>query len=76
MTTLAEAASQDVDERVMAWSDRVARWQHDADALIQRGDLKSRRSTVEEERTIAESMKPNQTLVRPLLVVVPRWGVN
>jgi superfamily II DNA or RNA helicase len=76
MTTLAEAASRDVDERVETWSDRVSQWQFEADALVQRGDLKSRRTTVEEERKIAESMKPNQTLVRPLLVVVPRPGVS
>jgi hypothetical protein len=35
-------------------------------------DLKARRVTVEKEREIAEQMKPHQTLVRPLLVVVPQ----
>lgn len=72
MSTLAEASRADVDSLVNAWSERVTRWETDADALVQRIDLKSRRTTVEEERRIAESMKPDQTLVRPLLIVVPR----
>lgn len=71
MSTLADANARDVDARVDAWSARVTEWETEADALVQRVDLKSRRTTVEEERKIAESMKPDQTLVRPLLIVVP-----
>ena len=76
MSTLAEASRNDVDSLVTAWSERVTQWETEADALVQRVDLKSRRTTVEEERKIAESMKPDQTLVRPLLIVVPRPEVN
>lgn len=73
MESVAEAASQDVDERVEEWAERVARWQREADTMTQLFSLRTRRTTVEQERKIAESMKPNsQPLVRPLLIVVPR----
>ena len=39
--------------------------------MNQIASLKQRRTTVEQERAIAESMKPDQVLVRPLVVVVP-----
>lgn len=65
------AARDAVDERVRRWSQRVEQWEQDASALVQYADLKRRRITVEEELAIAESMKPNRQLVRPLLVVVP-----
>jgi superfamily II DNA or RNA helicase len=73
MQSLAVAASQDVDERVNEWAERVAQWQREADTMSQVAGLRTRRSTVDQERKIAESMKPNdQPLVRPLLIVVPR----
>jgi superfamily II DNA or RNA helicase len=73
MASLADAAIRDVDERVEEWAERVARWQREADTMTQLAGLRLRRTTVEQERRIAESMKPNnQSLVRPLLVVVPR----
>ena len=73
MESVAQAASRDVDERVSEWSDRVERWQREADAMTQLPSLRTRRTTVEQERKIADSMKPNaRPLVRPLLVVVPR----
>lgn len=65
------AARDAVDERVRRWSQRVEQWEQDASALVQYADLKRRRITVEEELAIAESMKPNRQLVRPLLVVDP-----
>jgi hypothetical protein len=49
----------------------VSQWQKGADSLMQVAGLQAKRATVEQERAIAESMKPDQTLVRPLLVVVP-----
>lgn len=77
MEEVAHAASQDVDRRVEEWSSRVEQWQHDAATLNQIATLRSRRTTVEQERKIAESMKPNsQPLVRPLLIVVPRLEAN
>jgi ERCC4-related helicase len=71
MVVVSAAASVDVQVRVDAWSSRVARWEKGADSLNQIADLRARRATVEQERAIAQSMKPDQTLVRPLLVVVP-----
>lgn len=65
------AARQSTVNRVAAWSDRVSAWEEEANALIQREGLKQRRITVEAERSLAESMAPNRSLVRPLLVVVP-----
>ena len=75
MVELAQASAASIDSSVDAWSQRVQRWEDEADALVQRGDLKQRRVTVDEERTIAESMKPDQRLVRPLLLVVPEGEV-
>jgi len=71
MVAVSAAASADVQVRVDAWSGRVARWEKGADSLNQIADLRARRATIEQEHAIAQSMKPDQTLVRPLLVVVP-----
>ncbi|MGO4593130.1 helicase-related protein [Leifsonia sp. 2TAF2] len=76
MRTLAAAAGEDVHRRVAEWSDRVDQWQQAATGLTQIAELRSRRTTVEQERQIAESMLPEQTLVRPLLVVVPAGDVE
>jgi hypothetical protein len=64
----AEMARAQVD----AWSERVKDWTHEADALIQRSEIKQRRVGVEVERTLAERRAPDRQLVRPLLVVVPQ----
>lgn len=68
------AAEKDVHRRVEEWSRRLAQWEHDAKALIQRGDLKQRRVGVEQERAMVDEMSPDRQLVRPLLVVVPTTG--
>lgn len=60
-----------VDTKVDQWARRVQRWETEADALIQRQELRDRRVSVEQEAAIADSMKPSRHLVRPLLVVVP-----
>lgn len=73
---LAQASATSIEDSIEAWSQRVAEWELEADALVQRGDLKQRRVTVEEERAIAASMKPNRRLVRPLLLVVPQEEVE
>lgn len=69
---LAQASAAEVEANVDRWSQRARQWEDEAEALVQRGDLRQRRITVEEEQTIAESMKPNRRLVRPLLLVVPK----
>ena len=71
MHGLFAAARDDVARRVEAWSGRFDRWDAEAAALIQRGDLRTRRTSVAEERELATAMNPDRQLVRPLLVVVP-----
>jgi hypothetical protein len=71
LETVVAAARQDTRDRVQAWADRVNKWDDEADRLIQRSDIRERRSVVAGEREIAESLLPNQRLVRPLLVVTP-----
>lgn len=65
-----------VDANVEAWAGRVNRWEQEADALIQREQLRARRITVDEEGVLAEQMRPDQDLIRPLLVVMPQEGQN
>jgi superfamily II DNA or RNA helicase len=71
LLTVFEAAAQDVARRVEAWSSRLARWDEEAGALIQRSDVQQRRQRVEEEQELVRAMAPDRQLVRPLLVVVP-----
>ncbi|GLZ49475.1 helicase [Actinomycetospora sp. NBRC 106375] len=71
MHELFAAARDDVARRVEAWSGRFDRWDAEAGALIQRGELRTRRTSVAEERELATAMTPDRQLVRPLLVVVP-----
>jgi superfamily II DNA or RNA helicase len=67
------AAAQDaITERVGEWSRRVTDWTVEADALIQRSELRQRRVSVQEEQSIAARMVPERQLIRPLLIVVPR----
>lgn len=70
MRGVTDAAERSVRERVAAWQERVRAWEHDADALVQRHEVRDRRAAVDDERRIAEEMLPEQHLVRPLLVVV------
>lgn len=66
-----EAAAQAATARVAEWSRRASAWEDEADALIQRQEIKQRRVSVAEERRIAAEMAPDRQLIRPLLVVVP-----
>jgi superfamily II DNA or RNA helicase len=67
------AAAQDaITDRVREWSRRVTDWTVEADALIQRSDLRQRRVSVEEEQSIAARMVPERQLIRPLLILVPQ----
>lgn len=71
LSVVVDAAEKDTRARVEAWADRVNQWDDEADALIQRSEVRERRSLVAGEKEIAESLLPDQRLVRPLLVVVP-----
>ena len=72
LSAVVDAAEKDTRARVEAWADRVNKWDDEADALVQRSEVRERRSLVVGEKEIAESLLPDQRLVRPLLVVVPR----
>ena len=65
------AAREDVERRVAAWVRRAETWQAEADALIQRGAVRQRRSLVEQQERLSRDMSPDRQLVRPLLVVLP-----
>jgi hypothetical protein len=71
LLTVFDAASQAVAQRVGDWSQRLETWDAEADALVQRNDLKQRRASIKEERAMVEAMSPDRQLVRPLLVIVP-----
>ncbi len=69
--TVVDAAQAAVTSRVQEWFDRVEQWQAKADEEAQRLQVRDRREMVAREREVAESLLPDQRLVRPLLVVVP-----
>ena len=71
LDAVADRAEEAVEVRIENWATAVDDWERDAASMNQIAGLKLRRTTVEQERAIAESMKPDQRLVRPLLVVVP-----
>lgn len=64
-------ARADLDARVTEWVQRVHSWERDASSLIQVASLRERSERVAAEERLAESMRPDQILVRPLLVAVP-----
>ncbi|WP_088995797.1 SNF2-related protein [Micromonospora echinaurantiaca] len=66
-----KAAERDAAQRVEDWTRRLDLWDADADVLIQRSDLKQRRTSVEQEKALVQAMAPDRQLVRPLLMVVP-----
>ena len=65
MSAVFAAAEDAVTRRVEEWSRRAADWTHEAEALIQRAELRQRRVSVEEEQAIAARMTPERQLVRP-----------
>ena len=71
MSTVFMAAEEAVKSQVEEWSRRAVDWTVEAEALIQRAELKQHRVSIEEEKAIAARMMPQRQLVRPLLVVVP-----
>lgn len=66
-----KVAKQSVAERVRAWTERTRRRQAQADELVQRQDVKVRRTGVRREAELIAEMAPSRTLIRPLLLVVP-----
>ncbi|MEV4384125.1 SNF2-related protein [Micromonospora sp. NPDC049580] len=66
-----EAAERDAAQRVEEWTGRLNDWEAEADVLVQRSDLKQRRTSVEQEKALVQAMAPDRQLVRPLLMVVP-----
>jgi superfamily II DNA or RNA helicase len=66
------AARDDIEQRVQMWSSRVDAWEAEANALVQVAALRERTVRVAAEQALAQSMLPSQTLVRPLLLVVPK----
>jgi len=72
ISTVVDAAERATRARVEAWAERVSKWDEEADVLAQRSEIRERRSLVAGEKEIAESLLPDQRLVRPLLVVVPK----
>ncbi|WP_231388773.1 C-terminal helicase domain-containing protein [Marmoricola sp. URHB0036] len=71
LSSLVETSAADVRSRVDAWFERVSQWEVDAAREAQRLELRDRAALVSREREVAESLLPDQRLVRPLLVVVP-----
>ncbi len=72
MKTVVDAATSDAEGRVSAWAARVDSWDDDAGRLLQNRQLRSQRRTVGQERELIAQHSPAHTLIRPLLVVVPR----
>ncbi|GAB3188037.1 helicase-related protein [Nesterenkonia suensis] len=72
LTMMRSHLAEGATARLEQWMARAERWTHDSGALIQRAEVQKRRDRVEEERRLAEDMRPDQQLVRPLLVITPR----
>ncbi|WP_377453810.1 helicase-related protein [Rhodococcoides fascians] len=67
----AAAIRDETESRIRTWTLRAERWTHEADALIQRDELRQRTERVMHERDAAAAMNPDRRLIRPLLVAVP-----
>lgn len=64
-------ASDAAKARVEAWIERATAWDHEADALIQRSEVRRRRDLVEQARRFSAQLSPDRHRVAPLLVVLP-----
>lgn len=76
MGSLVAANEADVARRVDSWSQRLDRWDAEAEKATQNAGLRQRRVTVAQEKELVEAMRPDRQLVRPLLVVVPEMGAQ
>ena len=71
-----DSTSTAIEHRVNEWHERLSKWQHEAEVLIQRQELRERAHDVASEHELADSMRPRHVSVRPLLVVVPEdWPI-
>lgn len=66
------AATEVAESRVSQWRDRSDEWSTDAGELFNSAKWRDRSRRVREEAELAEQLRPEQRLVRPLLVVVPQ----
>ncbi|WP_193069918.1 helicase-related protein [Brevibacterium aurantiacum] len=66
-----DSGKRRIETRVSEWFDRNARWKQGALDSTQVSSLKKRIRTVDEEDELINSMQPNRSLLRPLLVAVP-----
>ena len=64
------------ERRVAGWVERAERWQHEAEALIQRTAVKQNRALVRQQEELSRDMLPDRKLVRPLLVVLPQENTH
>lgn len=64
--------SADAVTRLDTWLERAAKWSAESNVLVQRADVRERQDRVKAEQELAQDMRPEQQLVRPLLVILPR----
>ena len=72
MKIMSQAHGWSSENRLDSWLKRAEKWSQESYVLVQRQDVIRRQERVNEERQLAEDMRPAQTLVRPLLVIMPR----
>lgn len=65
------SATAEAERRVTAWREKSAAWESEAELQIGTARLRHLSRRVREEAELAEQLRPEQRLVRPLLVVVP-----
>lgn len=71
MAQVFAAAEDAVEQRIAEWNDRAEQWMADAEQLTQRTAVRSRRTSVREEQQLVATLRPDRSLVRPLLAVLP-----
>jgi len=59
----------DAEQRLESWIERAQRWTSESDALVQRVIVQKRADRVREELELAEELRPDQEVVRPLLAI-------
>jgi len=73
MAVVIDAATDDVQRRVEAWTATTRRWldTFDAEAPTTRAARRRRRAGVDKEQDLLRQMEPSRRLIRPLLLVLP-----